>query len=121
MARGGCRPPPTRTPEDTMSIPKKSTSNNAVPTKAAIYGDPDKKPAVLSPSARFIPAEMREADRWVLWRLVWVPDKKGGGKWSKVPYRPNGRKASSTNPKTWSPFSDVADAYGRDEYDGIGF
>jgi len=61
-----------------------------------------------------IPEDMRSADRWVLWRY----EKRGGEKPTKIPYQPNGQKASSTNPGTWSSFADVTKARG---YDGVGF
>lgn len=61
-----------------------------------------------------IPAEMRDAVRWVVWRY----EKRGGEKPTKIPYTPRGQKASSTNPSTWSSFADVTNARG---YDGIGF
>lgn len=40
--------------------------------------------------------------RWVNWRLEEV-----NGKLTKVPYMKNGRKASSTNPKTWTKLSEL--------------
>ena len=46
------------------------------------------------------PLELAQAPRWVCWRLE--PDPKGG-KPRKVPYDPkSGRRASSTNPETWT-------------------
>jgi hypothetical protein len=41
--------------------------------------------------------------RWVLWKLDVV-----GGKQTKVPYQPNGRKAMANNPATWSTFAECA-------------
>jgi len=57
-----------------------------------------------------IPAQLRAADRWVLWRAE--PD--GTGKPRKVPYRVSDpeRRASSTDPETWSSFADAVEAYG---------
>ena len=62
-----------------------------------------------------IPADLRDFKRWVLVRL----ESRGKGKRTKVPYTPSGRKASSTNPETWSTFSEALRAAPR--FDGIGF
>src|SRR5262245_36431371 len=50
-----------------------------------------------------IPAELRTLKRWVNWD--WETNEKGEP--TKVPKQPNGRNASSTNPKTWSTFDAV--------------
>jgi primase-polymerase (primpol)-like protein len=58
--------------------------------------------------------------RWIIWRY----ETDAAGKVTKVPYqaaRPD-RKASSTNPKTWTDYATaVAAAAGNDDVDGIGF
>jgi len=41
------------------------------------------------------------------------------GRKTKVPYQPNGQKADSMNPQTWSSFEDVCKA--ADNFSGIGF
>jgi putative DNA primase/helicase len=89
--------------------------------KAAFYSDPSAKPGVSAVICDSIPPEMRAERRWLLWRLEWVEDKKGKGKWSKVPYQSNGRKASSTDAKTWTPFETAVGAYRSGGFDGIGF
>ena len=60
---------------------------------------------------------LAEQTRWVVWR--WEKNQKG--KPTKVPYQPHGkdRKASSTDPKTWSSFASVWAA--REKFDGVGF
>lgn len=63
-----------------------------------------------------IPDEMKNARRWVLWRF-----EQKGDKWTKVPYRPNNAKASSTDSKTWSSYDDVVGAYFRGGFAGLGF
>lgn len=61
-----------------------------------------------------IPNEMKEAPRWVVWRLE---DKRG-----KVPYDPKSAGfAKSNDPKTWGTFAKALDAYSRMGADGIGF
>jgi hypothetical protein len=54
-------------------------------------------------------AELGEWDQWVLW----------GEK--KVPLTPDGRPASSTDPRTWSSFQEAAEAFVRGVGYGLGF
>lgn len=61
-------------------------------------------------------APLKALPRWMVWR--WEQPKKAA-KRTKVPYQPNGRKASSIDPKTWCSFEDAVRAAHR--YDGIGF
>jgi putative DNA primase/helicase len=64
-----------------------------------------------------IPEELKARPQWVNWKYAW-----DGKKWTKHPYNPgNGRKASSTELLTWSPFEDVLAAYETGKYDGVGF
>src|ERR1041385_9020846 len=62
-----------------------------------------------------VPAELRELERWVMWRA------------GKVPYTVYGVPASSTDPRTWNTFEAVREAYeerwpgGGRMYSGIGF
>ena len=44
-----------------------------------------------------IPSELTVRPRWVLWRRETVK-----GRLTKVPYQRNGRRASSTDPRTWA-------------------
>jgi len=60
-----------------------------------------------------IPAELQALPQWVNWRY-----ETRGGKQTKVPYVPNGHRADTTNPKTWSAFADCVNAHHR--FDGIG-
>lgn len=53
-------------------------------------------------TAETFPAEMRERDRWMRYRLV-----PRGEKVTKVPTQLNGRQASSTAVHTWSSFADA--------------
>lgn len=62
-----------------------------------------------------IPRDLREIDQWVLWRY-----EERGGKPTKVPYRVNGAKASSTDPQTWTTHDDVWTTYQAGGYSGIG-
>jgi Family of unknown function (DUF5906) len=82
----------------------------------------DDKPISIQGDLRHLPRALEpliERPNWVLWR--WEKNEKGND-WTKVPYRPNGKKASSNDPNTWSTFKDVIKALdGFDDFDGIGF
>jgi hypothetical protein len=61
-----------------------------------------------------LPIEGLKAQRrWVLWRL-----EARDGKETKVPYQADGRKASSTNPATWSTFAEVSEH--QHKFSGVG-
>ena len=64
-----------------------------------------------------IPDELRDRAQWVVWKYEERP---GEPKPTKVPYNArSGRKASTTDPATWSAFDEaVAAAEG---YDGPGY
>lgn len=63
-------------------------------------------------------AELAKLRQWVCWKMELSPK----GKPTKVPYQPNGYKASSTNRKHWSDHTDCfAAAYVEGKFDGIGF
>ena len=65
--------------------------------------------------ATLIPQCMRDLSQWVNWRLSTLPD----GRTTKVPYQPNGRKASTTDPKTWTTFDRATEAASK--FSGVGF
>jgi hypothetical protein len=62
-----------------------------------------------------IPDELKQLKQWVLWKIE-IDDK---GKPTKVPYKPNGSKASTTRPADWSSF-DTACSFSKN-FNGIGF
>ncbi|MBN8964591.1 MAG: hypothetical protein J0H89_04250 [Rhizobiales bacterium] len=57
-----------------------------------------------------------ELPNWVTWR--WVRNAKTG-KWTKVPFQPNGAKAKSNDPGTWTALGAALKAVNR--FDGVGF
>ncbi|HLX84412.1 MAG TPA: hypothetical protein VKR59_10980 [Terriglobales bacterium] len=57
--------------------------------------------------------ELKLQKRWVCWRLETVNDKE-----TKVPYQPNGRKAMSNNPATWSTHAECLAVSSR--FSGVG-
>jgi hypothetical protein len=65
------------------------------------------------------PVEAVQRDQWCLWRVE--PGKNGSP--TKMPYRPDGRKAASNDPKTWSTFAAVHEVLRRlpDLYGGVGY
>ncbi|MCK4849709.1 MAG: hypothetical protein KAT11_00080 [Phycisphaerae bacterium] len=63
-----------------------------------------------------IPPALRQLDQWVCWKKEIRDDKS-----TKVPYQTNGKRASSTNPATWTTFEDALKTYNAGGYDGIGF
>jgi hypothetical protein len=57
--------------------------------------------------------ELKTQRRWVLWRLEEVH-----AKLTKVPYRPDGRKASTDRPDTWRTYAECAEVVS--QYSGVG-
>jgi hypothetical protein len=69
-----------------------------------------------------IPEEMRHLPHWICWQLRDVRDGKGGTKQTKVPFRTDGKPASTTNPKDWATFDTAVHALRvSDKFSGIGF
>ncbi len=65
----------------------------------------------------YLPDLLNRLPIWVLWRL-----EERDGRMTKVPYQINGRRASATNPATWSTKKDAEAVWhnARDRYHGIG-
>jgi putative DNA primase/helicase len=77
------------------------------------------KPPRLEIVVENIPQEIKDKERWVIWKWTWNMKEK---KWEKPPMdAKTGFAASSTNPKTWSSFQVVYDKYKNFNWDGIGF
>jgi hypothetical protein len=72
-----------------------------------------------------IPQQLRDLDQWALWKYEAGKD----GKQTKVPYQPNGKRASSTNPDTWRTYNQcvgalkqhIASEDWNQEFDGLFF
>jgi putative DNA primase/helicase len=74
---------------------------------------------VTSPALTMIPAELRERAQWVAWRFEHRP---GEEKPTKVPYSArSGRRASSTDPGTWSSYALACQYQQKAGLSGIGF
>ena len=69
------------------------------------------------PRQENIPAVIKALPQWVCWRYIEKQSKR-----TKIPLRPNGTSASTTDSDTWSSFSVALDAYQqRQSFSGIGF
>lgn len=80
------------------------------------------KPTALAPNFDNIPQQMKDAARWCVWKYALRDNSDGTQKWSKPPYQPCGKFASSTDPATWSTFDAVRAAFTADgAWDGVGF
>src|SRR5690348_15590962 len=91
--------------------------------KAAIERSPQ-KPEALEVRPEAVPLVLRELRQWVCWRFERRKNKPGEGRWTKVPINPGtGRRASTTDPATWSTFATALSFYRahRVNVDGIGF
>src|SRR6266478_3219677 len=62
----------------------------------------------LRPRFEQMPSELKPLRNWVLWVPIWT-----GSKWTKRPIQVSGFGASTTNPKHWSSFDEVRQAYER--------
>ena len=77
------------------------------------------RPKALEPVLANIPEELKQRQQWVVWR--YLPPKRSGDKWRKVPHTVRGEFASTTDPSTWSTYAAAVDAYNVGEYDGLGY
>ena len=77
-------------------------------TMAHATADAPEPPKFLRPNFERMPAELKQRPNWVLWVPIW-----NGSKWTKRPIQVSGFGASTTNPKHWSSFDDVKQAYER--------
>jgi len=64
-----------------------------------------------------IPSELKTLKNWVLWKYEEKPD----GTYTKPLYQINGRKASKTDPNTWTTFNKAESIFKQGKYNGIGF
>ncbi len=74
------------------------------------------KPNPLHIVAAGIPEQLKSFPQWVLWCYQLQ-----GSRWTKPPFRINGKTADKTNPSHWADFSEVMAAYEEGGYDGIGY
>jgi hypothetical protein len=98
-------------------LSRKGTAAKAAPdgssrrTKSQIESATE-RPKVHRVKKVGIPKWLRRLARWVCWSYVWRVNKKGEGKWTKVPIDPKtGTKASANQPATWGTFKQAYDFY----------
>ncbi|MGV2875336.1 VapE family protein [Macrococcus capreoli] len=74
---------------------------------------------IIKPNFKAIPASLKQYPNFVLWKALPAID---GKTLTKVPFNAiTGKKAKSTDPKTWTTFEKVKEVYERGGYTGIGF
>jgi hypothetical protein len=71
---------------------------------------------MAGPNFANIPHDLRNRNQWVLWKTI-----TRAGKPTKVPYRPNGIEADSSDLATWTSYKEVVETYHKGGYDGIGY
>lgn len=77
------------------------------------------RPKALAVISDNISTELRRRDQWVMWRYEYHQHRQ---RWTKVPYRTDGKGlASSTDSATWGSFGSALAAYNQGTVDGIGF
>jgi primase-polymerase (primpol)-like protein len=92
-------------------------------SKAQIESDPS-RPTALAVNPAGIPPCLKERSQWVAWRYKWRVDKKGQGKWTKVPVNPKtGENAKLNEPPTWGTFERALAFHRRHRQttDGLGY
>jgi putative DNA primase/helicase len=85
---------------------------------AVVRGKPRPPEGPLEVRPEVIPEALRRLPAWVVWRYAQDSPK---GHWSKPECQPNGLPADPDDPRTWSSFESVLEAYGSGVWDGIGF
>lgn len=103
--------------------------NGAAYESSSVPGrEPRPKALALKPEG--LPAELIARAAYVNWNYVKLKDKAtgkakltktGATRYTKVPCRPDGGPADTTNSKTWSTFAECHAAYGQGRFDGVGF
>jgi len=80
-----------------------------------VQGDLRNLPAALAP--------LTALPNWVCWKWEWRVDKKGVGKWTKPPHRPDAphRYAKNNDSRTWGTHEQAVTAFEAGQCDGIGF
>ena len=63
-----------------------------------------------------IPQTLQDRQQWVCWRRL-----ERDGRATKVPFSPEGKPASVSDPGTWTDFETALNAYQQGGFDGIGF
>jgi len=69
-----------------------------------------------------IPEFMKSRDQWIVWRWDFRNNVDGEIISTKLPLQINGKRASSTDPETWSSYDEAYEAYQNNtQYAGVGY
>jgi hypothetical protein len=81
----------------------------------SVQGDLRRLPKALEP--------LTTVPNWVGWKWEWRVDKKGVGKWTKPPVRPDApsQYAKNNDSRTWGRYEQALAAFESGQCDGIGF
>jgi len=78
------------------------------------------RPTALPVQLAEIPNSLKEIPRWLLWKFIKKTKPDGTINWAKVPFKADGKPASTTDPSTWCTYDEAADALLFGDFDGIG-
>jgi len=86
-------------------------------------GHAEGRPRAVPVNLDAIPARLKQAERWVVWSYVPETDPDiNEVSWDKPPRcAKTGGLASSTNPQTWTTYTEAVAAFERGGLDGLGF
>jgi hypothetical protein len=98
------------------------TASGITPGTKGLTGVNDApRPKALALRPDSIPAELRKLKQFVCWKYAAKANKAGEVKYTKIPIRPHGRPADSTDWRTWATFEECLAAYEQGRADGVGF
>src|SRR5580658_3356688 len=76
--------------------------------------NPAAKPAPLADPMLSVPAELKQLERWVVWKY-----EERDGKPAKTPYDPRSKsRCDATDPSKWASYDEAASVMS--QYDGLG-
>ena len=90
--------------------------NGARVARYSLRAEPRRASRFIPVAAENIPDELKALPQWVVWRGV-----ERNGRTTKPPRQIDGRPAKANDPRTWTTFENVLEAYEAGEADGIGF
>jgi hypothetical protein len=98
---------------------------NVAPCHSAVQTNLQ-RPSVLRVIADGIPNQLKKLDQWCCWRYICMPKRNGKFKYTKVPFQTNGRRASTSDRRTWCSYEEAIKALQLSEkegrsFDGVGF
>lgn len=83
--------------------------------------DAPPRPDVIEMEYDSIPHTLRGMDHWVCWKQKLIENKDGSQRWTKVPVDvESGGFASSTDPETWTDYTNAASYCRRSDTDAVG-